>query len=157
MASAAQAPTGQVNILNISRGFDTGGQGWRIYDAFRRLTDWNLRSMYRPNAFLYLDYPADLAWDAEIARQLYAEADVVHLHNGFGTAQIIERWGKRKPAVVHYHGTAFRQNPLAHLSQQRQRGALGIVSTLDLLLISPNELEWLPSPYNLEMLRDLRS
>jgi hypothetical protein len=155
VAQAAQAPPG-VNVLNISRSFDTGGQGWRIYDAFRRLTDWNLRSMYRPNAFEYLAYPTDLAWDADTARRLYDEADVIHLHNGFSTADILERNRKPKPSIVHYHGTAFRQNPNAHLHKQRQRGSIGITSTLDLWLISPGELEWLPSPYNLEWLDGLR-
>jgi hypothetical protein len=146
-----------VNILNIHKGQDTGGQGWRIADAFRRLApDWKLRSMYRPNSFTYLEYPADMEWDGEVAKALYAEADVVHLHNGFATADIFERYRHRKPAVVHYHGSLFRQNPRAFLGKQEQRRAIGIVSTVDLWLLSPNQLEWLPSPYNLEWLASLR-
>ena len=112
--------------------------------------------MYAPNAFLWIDYPSDLRWSAETAKRLYAEADVVHLHNGFSTAQTFERFTKPKPAVMHYHGTAFRQNPRAHLGQLERRGSLALVSTLDLWLIEPNRLEWLPSPYNLEWLNGLR-
>lgn len=146
-----------MKILNISRSFDTGGQGWRIFDAFQRLTDWELRSMYRPNAFEYLSYPTDLEWDGVVAQRLYDAADVIHLHNGFSTAGILERNRRPKPSVVHYHGTAFRQNPTAHLNHQRKRGSVGITSTLDLWLIAPAELEWLPSPYQLEWLHALRS
>jgi hypothetical protein len=146
-----------VNVLNIHRGQDTGGQGWRIFDAFRRLEPgWTLRSMYRPNSFTYIEYPGDLEWDGELAKRMYAEADVVHLHNGFNTADIIERHRHRKPAVVHYHGTAFRTNPRAFLNKQGQRNATGIVSTLDLWLLKPEMLEWLPSPYNLAWLGSLR-
>jgi hypothetical protein len=148
------SPRPHPTILNIHRGQDTGGQGFRIFDAFRRLApEWGLRSMYRPNSFLYLAYPVDLEWDGELAKQLYAAADLVHLHNGFATADIFERHRRRKPAVVHYHGSAFRQNPTAYLRQQQQRRALGLVSTLDLWLIAPGELEWLPSPHNLASLR----
>lgn len=139
-----------MNILNIHRGQDTGGQGWRLADAFRRLEpEWSFRSMYRPNAFVYIDYPTDLEWDPDLAKQLYQEADVVHLHNGFATADILERYRHRKPSVVHYHGTAFRTNPRAFLNKQEQRRSIGLVSTLDLWLIRPDRLEWLPSPYNL--------
>jgi hypothetical protein len=142
-----------MNILNISKGFDTGGTGYRLFDAFRRLEpEWSFRSMYRTNAFEYIAYPVDLEWDGELGKQLYDEADVRHLHNGFAVADIFERHRRKRPALTHYHGSAFRSNPRAFLGQQRKRKAIGLVSTLDLWLISPSELEWLPSPYNLEWL-----
>ena len=142
-----------MNILSIHNGQDTGGQSIRIKQAFDRLVPaWSFRSIVNPQTFVYLDYPADLPWSA--AREAWAAADVVHLHNDFHTLKMLERG--RKPAIMHYHGSAFRLDPFSRLREQRKRSIAGVVSTLDLLLISPNELEWLPSPYNLEMLRDLR-
>ena len=81
---------------------------------------------------------------------------MVHLHNTFQTAKIMEPRGGKKPAVIHYHGSAFRANPQGILAEQKQRGAIGLVSTLDLFLIAPDELEWLPSPYDLDWLASLR-
>lgn len=156
-----------MNILSIHKGQDTGGQGWRMTDAFHRLLpDWTYHSAYAPNAFFYLDYPQDVKWDALKVAKLWKEAEVVHLHNNFRTAEIMERatgvrhYSYRNPlskrAVIHYHGTTFRTNPRPHLVQQRQRKALGLVSTLDLWLLAPKQTEWLPAPYHLAWLKKMR-
>lgn len=137
-------------------------------DAFRRLApDWEFRSAYAPNAFFYLDYPKDIdPWDGVLVAKLWKEADVVHLHNNFRTAEIIERANgirhhsyakaNAKKAVIHYHGTTFRAQPKVHLAKQRQRKAKGLVSTLDLWLLAPHDTEWLPAPYNLDWLQTFR-
>jgi len=156
-----------VNILSIHKGQDTGGQGWRMTDAFRRLApDWTFHSAYAPNAFFYLAYPQDVKWEGDNVAKLWKAADVVHLHNNFRTSDIMERAsGVRhysyrrqtgKKAIIHYHGTTFRTNPKAHLQEQRRRRVLGLVSTLDLWLLAPNDTEWLPAPYNLDWLMSLR-
>ena len=155
-----------MNILSVHKGQDTGGQGWRMTDAFRRLApDWNFRSAYAPNAFFYLDYPRDVnPWDGEVVKRLWKQADVVHLHNNFATAKIMERlvgrmhysYAKAKKAVIHYHGTTFRANPKVHLAQQAQWGATALVSTLDLWLLAPEQTQWLPAPYDLEWLYAMR-
>jgi hypothetical protein len=146
-----------VNVLNVHRGPDTGGTGHRINEAFRRhAPDWTFRSVYAPNAFLYTDYPTEIPWSAETVRELWKEADVLHLHNNFATAKVFERMQKPKAAIIHYHGSAFRQSPKAHLAEQRRRGIQGIVSTLDLWLLAPDDLEWFPSPFDLEWLASLR-
>jgi hypothetical protein len=145
-----------VNIFNVYRGQDTGGWGHRLGEAFRDDPDITFRSMYAPNAFLYIDYPTDLEWDRKTGAQLWREADVVHLHNGFRAARIFEQRGPERPALVHYHGTQYRRNPATPLQEQRRRGAIGVVSTLDLWLIAPDDTEWLPSPYSLEFLSSLR-
>jgi hypothetical protein len=144
-----------LTVLSINRGADTGGWGWRLFNAFRQhAPDWTLRSMVRPNAFMYLEYPQDLTWVD--AREWWKNADVVHLHNDYRTAKVFEQRGPAKSAIIQYHGSAFRENPQGVLAEQRRRGAIGIVSTLDLHLIAPDDLEWVGSPYDLDWLASLR-
>jgi hypothetical protein len=144
-----------VRILSLHRGSDTGGQGWRLFNAFRRHSDWTFHVIVRPNAFEYIQYPQDLTWwDAKAE---WRRADVVHLHNDFSTARVFEQRGGKKPAVIHYHGSAYRRNPGMVIPEQKRRGAIGVVSTLDLWLLAPDETEWLPSPYDLDWLASLRS
>lgn len=142
-------------ILSAHRGNDTGGTGWRISQAFRNEEGYSFRSACNPTAVLpYLDYPVDVPWDMEIVRQLHAEADVFHARNDWSTYRQL---GSSLPAVMHYHGTNFRILNAQRLREQKEHKAQGLVSTLDLWLIAPDKLEWLPSPYDLEMLSDLRS
>jgi hypothetical protein len=156
-----------MKVLSVHKGQDTGGQGWRMTDAFRRLApDWSFRSAYAPNAFFYLDYPKDIdPWDGPLVAKLWKDADVIHLHNNFRTAEILERAnGVRhysyaqpgKKTVIHYHGTTFRAKPEVHIAQQKQRKATGLVSTLDLWLLAPDDTEWLPAPYHLDWLKTFR-
>lgn len=145
----------RVNVLNIHAGQDTGGQGIRIKRAFdRHAPEWTYRACFDPKTFEYLGYPTDLPW--RDAKDAWAAADLVHLRNDFRTARMFERRRGEKPAVVHYHGTLFRTDPFARLAEQRRRGAIGLVSTLDLWLIAPDETEWVPAPYDLEWLTSLR-
>lgn len=145
-----------MNVLAISHTDDIGGQGIRIKEAFdRHAPGWIYHSIARPSTFgLYMRYPADLPWSA--AKETWSEADVVHLRNDFRVAQMLEGKQGEKPAVVHYHGSLFRTDPWRRLAEQRKRGSIGLVSTLDLLLIAPDDLEWLPSPYNLDWLASLK-
>lgn len=144
-----------LTVLSIARTQDTGGWGWRLFNAFRRLApDWTLRSVYRPNGFLYIEYPEDLTWMD--ARNWWAKADVVHLHNDFQTAKTMEQRGGAKPEVIQFHGSMFRADPTGVLDTMRRRGAIGIVSTLDLYLIAADDLEWVPSPYDIDWLQSLR-
>lgn len=140
-----------MNILSVHRGSDTGGQSARMKHAFDRLTDWNFRYATSRDAFAYREYPQDLLYRPRALRELWDEADVVHLHNDFGVA---DEFVHDKPAIIHYHGTAFRADPFSRLRQQRIRGVQGIVSTLDLWLLAPDELEWLPAPYDLAWLAE---
>jgi hypothetical protein len=82
-------------------------------------------------------------------RRYWNWADVIHLHHNLVALSLLPRKGiriKPKPLVVHYHGTGFRESPDEHLAQMRENGAIGLVSTLDLWLMAPRELEWLPCP-----------
>lgn len=142
-----------MRVLSAHRGNDTGGTGWRIANAFRSDSDVTFHSSCNSSSVLpYLDYPEDVPWDWQTIAELYAEADLFHARNDWTT---YERLGGRLPALIHYHGTNFRVMNAKRLREQGSR--LGLVSTLDLWLIAPDRLEWLPSPYDLEMLNDLRS
>lgn len=144
-----------MKILNIHAGQDTGGQGIRIKYAFDKLAPgWTYHVTVDPKTFEYLGYPIDLPWSA--AKDAWADADVVHLRNDFRTAKMFERKRGEKPSVIHYHGTLFRTDPYSRLAEQRKRRSIGLVSTLDLWLIAPDQTEWLPAPYDLEWLASLR-
>lgn len=140
-----------ITVLSVNAGQDLAGIGIRLKQAFdRHAPDWSFHSVARSQT--YLDYPTDRPWDD--ARELWDAADVVHLHNNFRTAAILEQG--RKPAVIHHHGTYFRDNRVALLRESRRRGAIGIASTLDLYLLAPDQLEWLPAPYDIDWLAGLR-
>jgi hypothetical protein len=61
-----------------------------------------------------------------------------------------------KPAVIQHHGTYFRDNHKRLIREQRSRKAIGLASTLDLWAMYPDDLEWLPAPYDGEWLRSFR-
>jgi hypothetical protein len=145
-----------MKILSVHAGMDTGGQSARIKQAFDRHSDWSFRYATKPTGFSYINYPGDLPFRPMALRQMWSEIDVVHAHNDFRAVRMLEQEFADKPAVIHYHGTSFRGAPFPRLAEQRKRGALGIVSTLDLWLLAPEETEWLPAPYDLEWLASLR-
>jgi hypothetical protein len=142
-----------VKVLSAHRGNDTGGTGWRIANAFREEEGWSFRSSCNSASVLpYLDYPEDVPWDWRQIQELYLESDVFHARNDWST---YDRLGGNLPSLIHYHGTNFRVMNKLRLREQGDR--IGLVSTLDLYLIAPEKLEWLPSPFDLGALHDLRS
>jgi hypothetical protein len=141
-----------MRVLSAHRGNDTGGTGWRIANAFRNDPEVTFHSACNSSSVLpYLDYPEDVPWDLQRIQELYREADLFHARNDWST---YGRLGGRKPALIHYHGTNFRTLHAQRLREQKEHAAIGLVSTLDLWLIKPEMLEWLPSPYDLEMLSE---
>ena len=149
-----------MNVLSITMGSATGGVPVHIAEAFRNDPEWNVRALVSMQN--YIDYPRDLEWTRENIIRYWEAADVVHLHHGFATADRLVKGryaGRRlphKPYVVEYHGTAFRTQPQACVYDFQRRGALACVSTLDLYLLAPNDVEWLPQPQNVERLAAMR-
>jgi hypothetical protein len=139
-----------MRILGASALYDAAGDGARTKAAFDRHSDWRYRwAVRRPGRY---GYPTDLPWPQ--ARAEWRRADVVHLALGFEAETLLR--APRRPTVVHHHGTAFRQNRDQLLREQRERKATGLVSTLDLYLAAPSDLEWSPTPYDLGWLASLR-
>lgn len=145
-----------LSVLSVNAGADTAGQGIRMKQGFDRYApDWSFHSAARTGT--YIAYPTDVDWHPRVIAELWSQADVVHLHNNFRTAEMLERRRGDKPTIIHHHGTMFREGRTALLQETRRRGAIGIVSTLDLYLIAPDELEWLPAPYDVDWLATLRT
>ena len=141
-----------MKVASIHSGQDTGGQAWRITEAFRKHTDWEYRSMCQRAT--YINYPVDLPWRRRAAEELAEKSDVIHWHNGYGTAKALKM--THKPAVIHHHGTMYRGDPARFNAEHRKYGGIGVVSTLDLYVIGQGEVEWLPAPYDVDWLQSLR-
>lgn len=125
-------------------GQDTGGQGVRIVEAFRRLDpSFEVRTMVSKQT--YINYPTDLAYDLDEMRRLYNEADVIHVRNNFGAYQYFDH-DQGKPAVIHHQGTAYRNRPHYMNAVCRTLGMVQCVSTIDLETIHGHT--WLPSPFD---------
>jgi len=135
-----------MKILNVSHMADTGGNGHRTAAAFRSLTDWTYHFAARHRN--YLAYPTDLPWDEAI--RWWRRADVVHLRDGFGAQAMLG--APDRPTVIHHHGTQFRLHRDDLLREQRRRGAIGLAATLDLYLMAPDDVEWMPALYDLDSL-----
>lgn len=134
------------NVLILSPGADTGGQGYRIAQAINRYLDgWKATAMHVTPS--YMHYPHDVRWDRDLAKRLYDEADVVHHKQRLELYQLLDR-GQRKPTVIHHQGTRLRSNPGPVFNEGLSIGAKHIVSTLDLLRCVRGGT-WLPSPFDL--------
>ena len=133
--------------------FDTAGQGVRIVEAFRRFTDWEVRSMVK--SAQYMAYPKDLPFRSKSAEEMYQWADVIHVRNHFDDYDRLSAKFGPKPVVYHAHGTKFRGNPNHYLRQARERRAQVMVSTLDLWLLAGPDAVWLPAPYDVDWLASM--
>lgn len=138
---------GSVNIVSYAAGADTGGQSYRLHQAFTKLTDHTFHSLVRSTN--YLRYPKHVGWEAR--GRLLAQADLVHAHSHFRTLEEVD-----KPMIIQYHGTQFRNNPKTYIRAAQARHARQFVSTLDLWLLGPKQLTWLPAPYDLDWLATFR-
>lgn len=144
-----------MKVLNLVAGADTGGQGVRVKHAFDRHSEIRVRATALRRT--YIDYPTDMRW--RLAMKRLGEFDLFHMRNVIITR--LRESGKvyqipDRPKVVHYHGTDFRNNVDERIADQREHRALGLVSTLDLWLAAPDEVEWLPAPYNLDWVAEFR-
>lgn len=147
-----------MKVAIISSGQDTGGQGYRIVEGFRRhAPEWTVENVNTMRSAL--GYPehfeVPMGRRVVIARDMYRAADVVHLRNSLNPYL---RWdnGNRKPVILHHHGTMFREAHAKLAGKARQAGAVQLASTMDLVALEPG-VAWLPSPYNLDELAALRS
>ena len=147
-----------MNVLVFTLGADTGGVLGGIARAFRGVQGWNVRSFC--NIDNYIGYPHDLDPTREVLLEQWEQADVVHLHHDFRSFEKAYKIARKvlppKPFVLEYHGTGFREHSEYHLIEQRYAKALGVTSTLDLYLLSPKELEWLPPAVNVDALAEMR-
>lgn len=144
-------------VRSIHLGCDTGGTGIRLAEAFARRQDLHIdfRSVCTGNN--YIQYPHDLPGTRHTAQQAYDEADVVHLHNGLGSGQLLARQLPLKPALLHFHGTEFRTNHSDHAAKiaTLPNPSRICVSTLGLLNLEPG-VTWIPQVCDPTKLRAMR-
>lgn len=133
---------------------DPGNVVYRLQQAAEKSQGLRIRSAHK--AMPYFDFPRDILWtrhtDAEV-RELATAADVIHLNNSWIAA---DRLRLRKPALLHHHGSLFRNNPDKMLTVARHRRYVQAVSTIDLLRYAPDELHWLPTAYDIDALQARR-
>jgi hypothetical protein len=145
-----------INVVLFTSTFDTGGQGWRIKRAFERhQPDFTVRSIHTTEA--YFGYPHDVLYAAgpDNAYKLTEAADIIHFRNHFGGLKRLRASERPVGLVLHHHGTKFRAEHVTLAEEARQKGAIQLVSTLDLAVLEP-DLEWLPSPFDVSELANMR-
>lgn len=136
-----------MKVLILCPRSDLAGVGIGIKQAFDGYSrDWQVR-VVRAQDKVY-DYPKDAGWAEKNA--LVDWADLVHV------MEIPAAMPRGKKLVLHHHGSYFRWHRTTVLSEQRHRGAVGIVSTIDLLLLAPDDLTWIPAPYDVDWLYGMR-
>lgn len=157
---AGSDSAGDVKILNLSLGQDTGGQQMRLARAWRR---------YRPEdeyisvtstpTFYEIENRLPQSWH-KLLKDWWPNADIVHLNNDLNFTSRLRDRDRRidlnKPMVIHHHGTMFRTRPEYHLEALHTWHATAICSTVDLHAIAPAETVWLPQAYELEELQGYR-
>jgi hypothetical protein len=139
-------------VFVLPFGADTGGVNHQIVSAFRREPGWLVRAMI--SGTNYIHYPPDLPFDYSLLGEWWRAADVIHLSHEFFRLRKVERLRlPSRPKVMHYHGTGYRERAEDLIRHQRAHKAIGLVASLDLWLLNPDETEWLPCPYDLAALQ----
>lgn len=135
-----------MKIVTFAGGDDVGGVGYRTATAFNKLKpDWEYYAYcLHPS---YLRFPTHTPWTARSIDD-WNSADVHHTHD------YIPELGVRRPTVITFHGTGFRESPDALLAYAGDARVL--VSTLDLWLQKPQDTEWAPQIENIDELAALR-
>src|SRR5690606_2291672 len=90
-------------------------------------------------------------------QRLAHEADLIHLTNDVKAYTMLRQPQLRKPALLHHHGTLFRDNPKRMLAEGERFHMLQAVSTIDLLQPAPDMLHWLPAPIDMDEMAEIRA
>lgn len=138
-----------MRIVNYLPYDDIGGVGYRTATAFNRYRpDWIYRA-YR-GAPSYLQYPEHTPWSWPAIVRDWNSANVVHVHDHLPIV------GAKRPTVVTYHGTGYREQSNTMLPMSLKARARVLVSTLDLWLLHPDDTTWMPQMDDLDRLATYR-
>lgn len=146
-----------MKVLVWAQGADTGGQGYRIAQAFDRYAPgWTVWT--RSGHENRLGYPQQVTIPlreraAEVLAR-YREADVVHLRNNLDGWSRADR-GVGKPTLLHHHGSLFRHLHGRLAAEARRIHAVQVAATIDLTLLEP-DVAWVPSPYDVDEFARMR-
>ena len=117
-----------IKIFSLAK-WDYAACGFFLSEAINDMTEHHSRSARRHESLLDFPYDALLDSDRRI-RALWEWADIIHIHDASGIENIMD-WS-RKPVVVTFHGTRYRNGYEAFHDMVKQRGWLGTVATPDL-------------------------
>jgi len=132
---------------------DPAGVVGRFKVAADKGEDLRIRSVSAAK-YEYLQFPIDIFWDKQRRgsneqqiKELIMAADVIHLNN---SEMAYKHFRIRKPALLHHHGSLFRDGPERMLEKAKYYRMEQAVSTIDLLRFAPDLLTWLPSAYDVD-------
>ncbi len=138
--------------------YDPADVAGRYREAAAKSDGLSIRTAHRSEA--YFEFPHDIRWRQgthEEVQQLANECDVVHLNNSEVAYRRLSLGKLRKPALLHHHGTLFRDNPAPLLAIAKRFHMVQAVSTVDLMRPAPDLLHWLPTAYDLDALAKIRA
>ena len=130
---------------------DPAGVVGRFQAAAEKYGTLNIRSASKAK-YEYLRFPMDIYWDrhSELKiKELAQAADVIHLNNSHVAYR---RFHLRTPALLHHHGSMFRNGPEQMLKVGKFYRMTHAVSTPDLLRYS-KDVHWLPTAYDVDELQ----
>lgn len=131
-----------MKILSLTH-WDFGGCGYFLCDAINRYTAHECRAvrLHSPDE-AYIKFPHDLAApsNAQVV-ELFRWCDVVHVHDINPYSKFLPM--DTKPVVRSYNGSIYRRRHKRLDAEDRERGRLSAVTTLNLLLYS-GQPRWLP-------------
>ena len=132
---------------------DPAGVVGRFKEAADKGDELRIRSVSAAK-YEYLQFPMDIFWDKQrrgsneqMIKELIMAADVIHLNN---SEMAYKHFRIRKPALLHHHGSLFRDGPERMLEKAKYYRMEQAVSTIDLLRFAPDLLTWLPSAYDVD-------
>jgi hypothetical protein len=147
-----------LNALAIGHS-DPAGVVGRFKVAADKGEELRIRSV-SASKYEYLQFPMDIFWDKQrrgnneqMIRELIMAADVIHLNN---SEMAYKHFRIRKPALLHHHGSLFRDGPERMLEKAKYYRMEQAVSTIDLQKPAPDLLTWLPTAYDVEGLQAFR-
>lgn len=131
---------------------DPAGVVGRFQAAAEKFGGLTIRSASKAK-YEYLKFPMDIYWDRKSEasiKELAEQADLIHLNNSHVAYR---RFRLKKPALLHHHGSMFRNDPAAMFAIAKHYRMAQAVSTPDLLQSDPKLLHWLPTAYPVDELR----
>lgn len=140
-----------MRIIDITS-VDTGGQSYKLARAIREYTEHESHSFIKELDYLNFPYENILGkHDRDFAKEYFASADIVHLHNKYRNANGWYEYNKNAKWLIHQHGRFGDNTDLNEIyDTDKKRGALRVVSTLNLLPYVNNDPErWIPAPFRL--------
>lgn len=134
--------------------YDAGIASSRLHTAINRTTPHaSLWFKEQPGPFGVAGQYSTLT-DGVILRRAGGEADVVHFH--LSPMRLSTKSGPTQKVVLHHHGSMLRRDPAKLRREAKARGALVLLSNLELLSHQP-EGHFLPNPVPVARYRRLRA